>query len=279
MSIRIWRRANSFAEQANKILVGKVKQKMSGNKKEEKQRVKTEKKAAKRRRKCILSDVEFNCNIKYSDEYYDEFMRNFKPNKKKRVFYRFCKRSFDMLVSLVGLVALSPLMLIIAIAIKIDSRGPIFFKQTRMGRHGKPFNCYKFRSMKIETPHDMATSVLKNPEQYYTKVGKFLRRFSLDELPQLWCSFWGTMSIIGPRPLVMTEEKCNGMRIQLGVYQMRPGISGYAQVSGRDDVYYKNKAIMDAEYVRNASLGLDIKLIFRTVAVVMNREGNAAEES
>jgi O-antigen biosynthesis protein WbqP len=184
-----------------------------------------------------------------------------------------------MLVSLVGLVALSPLMLIIAIAIKIDSRGPIFFKQTRMGRRGKPFNCYKFRSMKIETPHDMATSVLKNPEQYYTKVGKFLRRFSLDELPQLWCSFWGTMSIIGPRPLVMTEEKCNGMRIQLGVYQMRPGISGYAQVSGRDDVYYKNKAIMDAEYVRNASLGLDIKLIFRTVAVVVSREGNAAEES
>ncbi|MBQ8322977.1 MAG: sugar transferase [Clostridia bacterium] len=184
-----------------------------------------------------------------------------------------------MIVSLIALAVLSPIMLIIAIAIKIDSRGPIFFKQKRMGRHGKPFNCYKFRSMKIETPHDMATSVLQNPEQYYTRVGKFLRRFSLDELPQLWCCFWGTMSIIGPRPLVMTEENCNGMRLRLGVYQMRPGLSGYAQVSGRDDVYYKNKAIMDAEYVRNASLGLDIKLIFRTVAVVVNREGNAAEES
>ena len=256
---------------------------MSKSEKEKKKSVKLERKAEKkeikRRKKCILSDVEFNCNIKYPDEYYDEFIRNFQPNKKKRVFYRFCKRSFDMIVSLIALAVLSPIMLIIAIAIKIDSKGPIFFKQKRMGRHGKPFNCYKFRSMKIETPHDMATSVLKNPEQYYTRVGKFLRRFSLDELPQLWCSFWGTMSIIGPRPLVMTEEKCNGMRIQLGVYQMRPGISGYAQVSGRDDVYYKNKAIMDAEYVRNASLTLDIKLIFRTVAVVLNREGNAAENA
>ena len=256
---------------------------MNKSEKEKKKSVKLERKAEKkeikRRKKCILSDVEFNCNIKYPDEYYDEFIRNFQPNKKKRVFYRFCKRSFDMIVSLIALAVLSPIMLIIAIAIKIDSKGPIFFKQKRMGRHGKPFNCYKFRSMKIETPHDMATSVLKNPEQYYTRVGKFLRRFSLDELPQLWCSFWGTMSIIGPRPLVMTEEKCNGMRIQLGVYQMRPGISGYAQVSGRDDVYYKNKAIMDAEYVRNASLTLDIKLIFRTVAVVLNREGNAAENA
>lgn len=251
---------------------------MSEIKKERKRQLSYEKKAAKRRKKCILSDMEFNCNIKYSDEYYDNFIRNFQPNQKKRGFYRFCKRTFDMIVSFIALIVLLPLMLILALAIKIDSRGPIFFKQKRMGRHGKPFNCYKFRSMKIETPHDMATSVLEHPEQYYTRVGRVLRRFSLDELPQLWCCLLGTMSIIGPRPLVMTEEKCNAMRMQLGVYKMRPGISGYAQVSGRDDVYYKNKAIMDAEYVRNASLGLDIRLIFKTVAVVVKREGNAAEE-
>ena len=215
---------------------------------------------------------------KYSDEFYEKYIRNFQVNKKSRWGYRFIKRAFDICASLLALILLAPLMFVIAIAIKIDSKGPVIFKQKRVGKDGKPFNFYKFRSMRTDAPHDCATSVLENPETYITKVGKFLRKTSLDELPQLWCVLCGTMSVIGYRPLVLTEEKCHEMRKKLGVYHMRPGISGYAQVHGRDNVYYKNKAILDAEYVKKASIWLDLKLIFQTVAVVLKREGNDAEK-
>ena len=215
---------------------------------------------------------------KYSKEFYEEYIETFQVSKKKKYFYRFVKRAFDIISSLLALILLSPIMLIIAIAIKIDSKGPVIFKQKRVGKDGKPFNFYKFRSMRTDAPHDCATSVLEKPEMYITKVGKFLRRTSLDEIPQLWCVFCGTMSVIGYRPLVLTEEKCNQMREKLGVYKMRPGISGYAQVHGRDNVYYKNKAILDAEYVNKASLWLDLKLIFQTVAVVLKRDGNQDEK-
>lgn len=219
-------------------------------------------------------DKSFDYTIQYSDEYYENFILNFEQNTKKRLLYRFVKRFFDIVASFLGLIVASPIMLGVAIAIKIDSKGPVVFKQKRMGRHGKEFTCYKFRSMKIDTPHDTATSVLGDPTQYMTRVGKVLRKLSLDELPQLWCVFTGTMSFIGYRPLVLTEANCNEMRRRLGVFAVRPGISGYAQVHGRDDVYYKNKAIMDAEYVKKASLGMDLKLMLQTVAVVLKRKGN-----
>lgn len=219
-------------------------------------------------------DKSFDYTVQYSDEYYENFILNFEQNTKKRLLYRFVKRFFDIVASFLGLIVASPIMLGVAIAIKIDSKGPVVFKQKRMGRHGKEFTCYKFRSMKIDTPHDTATSVLGDPTQYMTRVGKVLRKLSLDELPQLWCVFTGTMSFIGYRPLVLTEANCNEMRRRLGVFAVRPGISGYAQVHGRDDVYYKNKAIMDAEYVKKASLGMDLKLMLQTVAVVLKRKGN-----
>ena len=219
-------------------------------------------------------DKSFDYTVQYSDEYYENFILNFEQNTKKRLLYRFVKRFFDIVASFLGLIVASPIMLGVAIAIKIDSKGSVVFKQKRMGRHGKEFTCYKFRSMKIDTPHDTATSVLGDPTQYMTRVGKVLRKLSLDELPQLWCVFTGTMSFIGYRPLVLTEANCNEMRRRLGVFAVRPGISGYAQVHGRDDVYYKNKAIMDAEYVKKASLGMDLKLMLQTVAVVLKRKGN-----
>jgi O-antigen biosynthesis protein WbqP len=128
--------------------------------------------------------------------------------------------------------------------------------------------------MKTTAPRECATSVLQNPEQHLTRVGKVIRKLSLDELPQLWCVLVGNMSFIGYRPLILNEVKCNEMRKQLGVFSAKPGISGYAQVVGRDDVYYKNKAILDAEYVKNASLGLDIKLFFQTFTVVLKKKGN-----
>ena len=226
----------------------------------------------------VVGDL-FDHTVEHSDAYYEQYIENFVPNKKRRLFYRFLKRSFDIVVSFLMLIILSPLMLIIAIAIKCDSKGSVIFKHKRMGRNGGNFYCYKFRSMRTDAPRDCATSRLENPEQYQTKVGRFLRKTSLDELPQLWCVLVGSMSIIGYRPLVLTEEKCNEMRRRLGVFAMRPGISGYAQVHGRDDVYYKNKAILDAEYVKKASVWFDLKLIFQTVAVVLKREGNKDEKT
>lgn len=220
----------------------------------------------------------FDHTIEHSDTYYEQYIANFVPNKKKRLFYRFVKRSFDIVVSLLMLIVLSPIMLIIAIAIKCDSKGSVIFKQKRMGKNGKTFYCYKFRSMKTDAPSDCATSLLENPEQYQTRLGRLLRKTSLDELPQLWCVLVGSMSIIGYRPLVLTEKNCNEMRRRLNVFSVRPGISGYAQVHGRDDVYYKNKAILDAEYVKKASLWLDLKLLFQTIVVVLKREGNDAEK-
>jgi len=219
----------------------------------------------------------FDHKIEYPPEYYEEYISKFEQTKKKRYFYRFVKRSFDIVMSLLGLIVASPIFLVVAIAIKLDSRGPVIFKQQRMGKDGKVFNCLKFRSMKIDTPKNCPTSLLENPEKHYTKVGKFIRKLSIDELPQLWCVFIGKMSFIGYRPLVLEEANCNNMRERLGVFKMRPGISGYAQVHGRDDLYYKNKAILDAIYVKNASLWLDIKLVFKTVLVVLKREGNDAE--
>lgn len=216
----------------------------------------------------------FDHTVKHSDTYYEQYIENFKPNEKKRLFYRFVKRSFDILVSFFMLVLMSPIMLVISIAIKCNSKGCVIFKQQRMGKNGKTFYCYKFRTMKTDAPKNCATSCLKNPEQYLTSIGRFLRKTSLDELPQLWCVLIGTMSIIGYRPLILTEVKCNEMRRRLNVFSARPGISGYAQVLGRDDVYYKNKAVLDAEYVKNASMWFDLKLMFQTVAVVLKREGN-----
>ena len=216
----------------------------------------------------------FDYREEYSDEFYETYIMGYKPNKKKRRFYRFVKRTFDIVSSGLGILLLSPLMLIIAIAIKLDSKGPVIFKQQRIGKGGKPFTCYKFRSMSESAPHETATSVFQDAGLYITRVGKVLRKLSLDELPQLFSCFTGKMSIIGYRPLILSEQKCNAMRERLGVFEMRPGISGYAQVVGRDDVYYKNKALLDAEYVKKASLWFDIKLLFMTVAVVFKGKGN-----
>lgn len=220
----------------------------------------------------------FENNEKYVDEFYDAYIANFKQTTKKKYLYKFIKRCFDFFVSLIALIVLLPLFLIVAIAIKIDSRGPVFFVQHRMGKNNKVFKCIKFRSMKKEAPKEMATSVLEHPEMHITRVGKFIRKFSIDELPQLINCLNGTMSIIGPRPVVLTEEKLIKLRTQLGVYNMKPGISGYAQVNGRDDVYYKNKALLDAEYVKKASLWLDFKLILKTVVIVLKRDGNNSEK-
>ena len=217
---------------------------------------------------------------KYSNEFYYEYIENFEKNTKSRWFYKFLKRFFDLITSFLAIIILSPIFIITAIAIKIDSKGPVLFKQKRVGKNGKIFTCYKFRSMKEDAPHECATSLLNDTKKDpYTKVGKVIRKLSIDELPQLFCVLFNTMSVIGYRPLIISEEKCNDMRMRLGVFDMKPGISGYAQVCGRDDVHYKNKALLDAEYVKRASLWFDIKIFFKTIKVVICRTGNHVKKN
>ena len=227
-----------------------------------------------KRSRNVLETEKFNPHVKYTDSYYENYISAFDSNLKKRIFFRFVKRTFDFLVSFLMLLLLSPIYLILAIAVKLDSKGPVIFRQERMGKDGKTFTCLKFRSMYTEAPHDLATSLFHDASSYLTRVGRFMRKFSLDELPQIWCVFIGKMSFIGYRPLILNESECNDMRRRLGVFRMRPGISGYSQVSGRDDLYYKNKAILDAEYVKHASLFWDFKLLLKTVIVVANKKGN-----
>lgn len=219
------------------------------------------------------TEIQINYKVKYSDAFYEQYIANFEPNKKSKWIYCFIKRTFDIFVSFVCITILLIPFLIIGIIIKCDSKGPMIFKNRRVGKNGRIFNCLKFRSMSKEAPAEVATS-LDSTDLYITRVGKFLRKTSIDELPQLFNVLVGQMSLIGYRPLVPTEEKCNKMREQLGVFSMRPGISGYSQVKGRDDVYYKNKAIMDAYYVKNASIGFDIKLLFSSVFVVLGGKSN-----
>lgn len=152
------------------------------------------------------------------------------------MYRRYVKRSIDVILSLVGLILASWLFLLIMIAIEIDDPGPVFFSQKRVGIHKKYFQLYKFRSMKMSTPHDMPTHLLENPEQYITRVGKFLRKTSLDEIPQLWNILRGDMSVIGPRPALWNQEDLLAERDKYGANDVKPGLSGWAQICGRDEL-------------------------------------------
>lgn len=232
---------------------------------------------AKRNSIWKFENKEIDYTFAYGDEFYQEIVNNFQKNTKKRLFYKFVKRAFDIFASLLAIILLSPLLLCIAIAIKFDSKGPIIFKQNRTGLNGKIFTIYKFRTMKLDAPHNKEPEDLGKPDKYYTKLGGFLRKTSLDEFPQFFNVLKGDMSFVGYRPALVTEEvskQINGLRGSLGVFAMRPGISGYAQVIGRNEVYYKTKTLMDAHYVKNASILMDLKLIFATVKVVLCRDGN-----
>ena len=198
-----------------------------------------------------------------------------KKKKRKGCFsmYRlFFKRFLDIVLSFFGIVVLAVPMLIIAIIVKIDSKGPAVFKQKRVGKNGKPFNFYKFRSMRIDAPHDMATREIHS-EDYITKFGAFLRKTSLDELPQMFCILRGSMSIIGPRPIVYTEEELIAYRKETGAFNVRPGLTGLAQVRYRDNITdMKLKAEIDGEYVQKLSFWLDVKIFFKTIVKVFKKD-------
>jgi|UniRef100_UPI003FF0264F capsular polysaccharide biosynthesis protein cps4E len=191
----------------------------------------------------------------------------------KKSIYPKIKRLIDIVVSLLGCIILSPLFLILCIAIKIDSKGPILFKQKRVGIHKTYFNILKFRTMRIDTPKDMPTHMLTNPEQYITKVGKFLRKSSLDELPQIINILKGDMSIIGPRPALWNQDDLIAERDKYGANDVMPGLTGWAQINGRDELEIPVKAALDGEYVKKMSFGFDVKCFFGTITSVLHHDG------
>lgn len=186
----------------------------------------------------------------------------------KAGFYeKYIKRGLDVLLSFGGLVVLSPVFLAIFIAIKIDDPGPVLFTQKRVGKNKQYFKLHKFRSMKMSTPHDKPTHMLENPEQYITRVGKFLRAHSLDELPQIWDIFIGNMSVIGPRPGLWNQDLLTAERDKYGANDVKPGLTGWAQINGRDELEIPEKAKLDGEYVEKLSFGFDVKCFLGSVGV------------
>jgi O-antigen biosynthesis protein WbqP len=187
--------------------------------------------------------------------------------------YMQIKRLIDIILSLMGLIVLSPIYIILIIAIKIDSSGPVLFKQKRIGINKTHFNILKFRTMRIDTPKDTPTHLLENPEQYITKMGKFLRKTSLDELPQIWNIFVGQMSIIGPRPALWNQFDLIAERDKYGANNLPPGLTGWAQINGRDELPIEVKAKLDSEYAENIGLRMDVKCFFGTIVSVVKSDG------
>lgn len=183
------------------------------------------------------------------------------------------KRIIDFILSLMGIVVLSPVLLLLCLAIKLDSKGPIIFKQKRVGKNKTYFNIYKFRTMKIDTPKEMPTHLLEDPDFYITKVGKFLRKTSLDELPQLFNIIKGDMAVIGPRPALWNQYDLIEERDKYGANDIRPGLTGLAQISGRDELEIPIKAKLDGKYTDNINLRMDIKCFFGTITSVFKSEG------
>lgn len=187
--------------------------------------------------------------------------------------YLMVKRIIDIVLSFLGLIILSPLLIILIIAIKLDSKGPVLFKQKRVGINKTHFNILKFRTMKIDTPKDTPTHLLGNPDQYITKMGKFLRKTSLDELPQIWNIFVGQMSIIGPRPALWNQYDLITEREKYHANDILPGLTGWAQINGRDELPIEVKAKLDGEYVEKMSFLMDLKCFFGTISSVAKSNG------
>lgn len=193
------------------------------------------------------------------------------------MYKNYLKRFFDFLLSTLGIIILSPILIVISVLIKIDDPGPIFFKQKRIGKDkdGKIqyFMIYKYRSMKMSTPKDTPTHLLENPQQYITKVGAFLRKTSLDELPQIFNIWKGEMSIIGPRPALWNQVDLYEERAKYHANEVLPGLTGWAQINGRDELEIAVKAKLDGEYIERLSFGMDVKCFFGTIFSVLRSEG------
>lgn len=191
---------------------------------------------------------------------------------RKKIYFGI-KRLIDVILSFLAIIILFIPGIIIAICIKIESKGPVFFKQKRVGKNKKYFMIYKFRTMRTDTPKDMPTHMLNNPDLYITKVGRILRKTSLDELPQIVNIIKGDMSIVGPRPALWNQDDLITERDKYHANDIRPGLTGLAQISGRDELEIPVKAKLDGEYTKNISFGLDVKIFFKTIIKVFESDG------
>jgi len=191
----------------------------------------------------------------------------------KKMLYLYIKKIMDILLSVLAIILLSPIFLLLVIAIKIDSKGPILFKQKRVGKDKKYFRIWKFRTMKIDTPKDTPTHLLEDPDQYITSVGKFLRKTSLDELPQIFNIASGKMSIIGPRPALWNQYDLIEERDKYGANNVYPGLTGWAQINGRDELPIDIKARLDGQYVEQIGFIMDAKCFFGTIASIVKSDG------
>ena len=189
------------------------------------------------------------------------------------MYQNFGKRLLDIVLSALGILVLLPVFALIAVAIELDDPGPVFFRQKRVGIHKTHFQIMKFRTMKVSTPKDIPTHLLENPEQYITRVGRVLRKTSLDELPQIFQIFTGKMSVIGPRPALWNQFDLIEERDRYGANDVRPGLTGWAQINGRDELPIDVKARLDGEYVKNISFKFDCKCFFGTIVSVLRSDG------
>lgn len=187
--------------------------------------------------------------------------------------YRYIKRVLDFILAFIGLVLLSPVFCVLIMWIKIDSKGPVLFKQKRVGIHKTYFNILKFRTMRIDTPKDTPTHLLKNPDKYITKTGRFLRKTSLDELPQIINILKGDMSVVGPRPALWNQYDLISERDKYGANDVMPGLTGWAQINGRDELEIPVKAKLDGEYVKNLGILMDLKCFVGTIISVIKHDG------
>ena len=187
--------------------------------------------------------------------------------------YQYVKRGIDLILSLVGCVVTAPLFVVLIIWIKLDSKGPILFKQKRVGKGKEHFMIWKFRTMRTDTPKDCPTHLLEDPDQYITKAGKFLRKTSLDELPQIYNILFGKMSIVGPRPALWNQFDLIEERDKYGANDVMPGLTGWAQINGRDELPIDVKASLDGEYVEKMGFLFDCKCFFKTFTSVLKHEG------
>lgn len=189
------------------------------------------------------------------------------------MYIKVFKRLIDIVLSGIGLLLLAIPMLVVCLLIKVEDKGSALFVQKRIGKDKKLFNLYKFRSMKMSTPHDVPTHMLENPEQYILKIGAFIRKTSIDELPQMWNIFKGDMSIIGPRPALWNQEDLALERDKYNANSVRPGLTGWAQINGRDELEIPVKAKLDGEYIQKMSFAFDLKCFFGTITSVLKHEG------
>jgi O-antigen biosynthesis protein WbqP len=194
------------------------------------------------------------------------------------IYDRYIKRILDLLLAAAGAVILSPILLLAALAIRLDSPGPVMFRQKRVGKHKTYFEILKFRTMRSDCPKDVPTHLMKDPSRWLTRTGRFLRRTSIDELPQIFNILKGNMSIVGPRPALWNQYDLIEERDKYGANDVTPGLTGWAQVNGRDELDIEEKARLDGEYVSHLSFAMDLKCFLRTITAVIRAEGVAGED-